>query len=163
MALKKSQYYSIMREYEKRQLKNHDIQTAHYNEVCEKLPEFKALDDSIAILSVQYGKKLLNGDDQAVASLKKELAILRSRKQKLLASAGYPADYLDPVYTCRDCKDTGYIGNEKCHCFKKAIIDLLYDQSNIKELSADASFENFRLDFYPTSYYDKKTGRSARA
>ena len=36
MALKNSQYYSIMREYEKRQLKNHDIQTAHYNEVCEK-------------------------------------------------------------------------------------------------------------------------------
>lgn len=163
MALKNSQYYSIMREYEKRQLKNHDIRTAHYNEVCEKLPEFKTLDDSIAILSVQYGKKLLNGDDQAVSSLKEELAILRSSKQKLLLSAGYPADYLDPVYTCKDCKDTGYIGNEKCHCFKKAVIDLLYDQSNIKELSADASFDNFRLDFYPASYYDKKTGRSARA
>ena len=67
MALTNSQYYSIMREYEQRQLKNHDIQTAHYNEVCEKLPEFKALDDSIAILSVQYGKKLLNGDEKAVS------------------------------------------------------------------------------------------------
>ena len=118
MALKNSQYYSIMREYEKTQLKNHDIQTTRYNEVCEKLPEFKALDDSIAILSVQYGKKLLNGDEKAVSSLKEELAILRSSKQKLLQSAGYPADYLDPVYTCKDCKDTGYIGSKKCHCFK---------------------------------------------
>lgn len=163
MALKNSQYYNIMREYEKRQLKNHDLQAARYNEVCEKLPEFKALDDSIAVLSVQYGKKLLNGDDKAVSSLKEELAILRSSKQKLLVSAGYPTDYLEPVYTCKDCKDTGYIGNEKCHCFKKAVIDLLYDQSNIKELSEDASFENFRLDFYSASYYDKKTGRSARA
>ena len=88
MALTNSQYYSIMREYEQRQLKNHDIQTAHYNEVCEKLPEFKALDDSIAILSVQYGKKLLNGDEKAVSSLKEELAILRSSKKKLLLSAG---------------------------------------------------------------------------
>ena len=88
MALKKSQYYSIMREYEKRQLKNHDIQTAHYNEVCEKLPEFKALDDSIAILSVQYGKKLLNGDDQAVASLKKEETACVCRISRRLSRSG---------------------------------------------------------------------------
>lgn len=163
MALKNSQYYGIMREYEKTRLKNHDIQTARYNEVCEKLPEFKSLDDSIAILSVQYGKKLLNGDDKAISSLKEELAILRSSKRRLLLGAGYPEDYLEPIYTCKDCKDTGYIGSEKCHCFKKAIIGLLYEQSNIKELSEDASFDNFRLDFYPASYYDKKTGRSARA
>ena len=36
MALKKSQYYSIMREYEKRQLKNHDIQAAHYERSMRK-------------------------------------------------------------------------------------------------------------------------------
>ena len=163
MALKNSQYYSIMREYEQRRLKNHDIQVARYNEVCKKLPEFKALDDSIAVLSVRYGKKLLNGDNSAVASLKEELSGLRNRKQSLLLRAGYPADYLEPIYTCKDCKDTGYIGNDKCHCFKKAVIGLLYEQSNIKEFPEDASFENFRLDFYPSSYYDKKTGRSAQA
>mgnify|MGYP005805171481 FL=1 len=163
MGLKSSQYYAIMREYEKKQLKSHDIQTQRYKEVYEKIPEFKSLDESISILSVQYGKKLLNGDDHAIASLKEELAILRSSKQSLLLSAGFPADYLEPVYECSDCKDTGYIGNKKCHCFRKAIIHLLYEQSNIKELPYDAGFENFRLDFYSPSYYDKKTGRSARA
>ena len=66
MALKNSQYYAIMREYEQRQLRNHDIQTARYQEVYKKLPEFKSLDESISILSVQYGKKLLNGDDHAL-------------------------------------------------------------------------------------------------
>ena len=55
MALKNSQYYAIMREYEQKQLKSHDIQTARYEEVYEKLPEFKSLDESISILSVQYG------------------------------------------------------------------------------------------------------------
>ena len=163
MGLKNSQYYAIMREYEKKQLRNHNIQTARYEEVYKKLPEFKTLDESISILSVQYGKKLLNGDTKAVASLKEELAILRSSKQKLLTSAGFPADYLEPVYDCPDCKDTGYIGHEKCHCFKKAVIQLLYDQSNIKEFPTEASFEHFRLDFYPSALYDKTTGRSARA
>lgn len=97
-----------------------------------KAPDFKALDDSIASLSIQYGKKLLDGDTSAVDALKKDLAELRNRKIHLLKSAGFPEDYLEPVYDCPDCKDTGYIGNQKCHCFKKAIIGLLYDQSNIK-------------------------------
>lgn len=162
MGLRNSQYYAIMRKYEKKQLKSHDIQTARYEEVYQKIPEFKSLDDSISILSVQYGKKLLNGDDKAIASLKEELAILRSSKQSLLTSAGFPADYLEPVYECKDCKDTGYIGNQKCHCFRKAIIKLLYEESNILELPVEADFKNFRLDFYSPSYYDKKTGRSAR-
>ena len=40
MALKRAQYDSIMREYEQRRLKNHDIQIARYEEVYRKLPEF---------------------------------------------------------------------------------------------------------------------------
>ena len=43
MGLKSSQYYAIMREYEKKQLKSHDIQTRRYEEVYEKIPEFKSL------------------------------------------------------------------------------------------------------------------------
>lgn len=61
---------------------------------------------------------MLNGDDHALDALKEELEILRSSKN-LLVSAGFPEDYLEPVYECPDCKDTGYIGNEKCHCFKR--------------------------------------------
>lgn len=163
MALKNSQYYSIMRKYEEIRLKNHDLLNARREEVYEKLPEFKSLDESISVLSVRYGKKLLNGDESALSSLKEELETLRNSKEKLLISAGFPEDYLEPVYNCRDCKDTGYIGNRKCHCFKQAVINLLYEQSNIKEFPAEASFDHFRLDFYPSALYDKTTGRSARA
>ena len=106
MGLKNSQYHAIMRKYEQKQLHSHDIQVARYEEVYKKLPEFKALDDSIASLSIQYGKKLLDGDTSAVDALKKDLAELRNRKIHLLKSAGFPEDYLEPVYDCPDCKDT---------------------------------------------------------
>ena len=43
MALTNSQYYAIMRDYERTRLKNHDIQAARYEEVCKKLPEFRSL------------------------------------------------------------------------------------------------------------------------
>ncbi|MDO4599425.1 MAG: ATP-binding protein [[Ruminococcus] gnavus] len=162
MGLKNSQYQAIMREYEQKQLRNHDILTQHYEEVYRQLPEFKSLDDSISILSVQYGKRLLNGDEKAISSLKEELSILRASKQELLKSSGFPADYLDPVYDCPDCKDTGYIGNQKCHCFKKAIINLLYEQSNLKEILARENFDTFSLDYYSTNFVDPRSGRSSR-
>ena len=88
MALKNSQYYALMREYEQTRLKNHDLQMKRYEEVYKKLPEFKSLDESISILSVQYGKKMLNGDPKALSSLKEELAILRQNKK-------------EPSYFCR--------------------------------------------------------------
>ena len=97
MALKNSQYYALMREYEQTRLKNHDLQMKRYEEVYKKLPEFKSLDESISILSVQYGKKMLNGDPKALSSLKEELAILRQNKKNLLTSAGFPKDYLEPI------------------------------------------------------------------
>ena len=98
MGLTNSQYQTIMREYEQKQLKSHDILTQHYEDVYKKLPEFKSLDESISIMSVQYGRRLLDGDESALDSLKEELNILRSSKQQLLTSAGFPADYLEPVY-----------------------------------------------------------------
>ena len=163
MALTNSQYYEIMRGYERTRLKNHDIQTARYEEVCRRIPEFRSLDGSISDLSVQYGKRLLGGDEHALESLREELGRLRGRKRSLLADAGFPEDYLEPVYTCPDCRDTGYIGNQKCHCFKKSVIQFLYAQSNMQEFPTEASFEHFNLDFYTDSQYDKTTGRSARA
>lgn len=162
MGLKAAQYQTIMRDYEQRQLRNHDILTRHYNEVYAKLPEFKSLDESISILSVQYGKKLLNGDEKAVDSLKEELSILRSSKKELLLSSGFPPDYLEPIYDCKDCKDTGYINNKKCHCFKKSVIGLLYEQSNLNEILKQENFSTFSTEYYSNNYIDSKTGRSSK-
>lgn len=162
MGLKKSQYEAIMRDYEQKQLRSHDLLNQHFQNVYEKLPEYKILDDSISELSVQYGKRLLNGDEHAMASLKEELAILRASKEELLKSAGFPADYLEPVYECKDCKDTGYIDGQKCHCFKKEVSKLLYSQSNLSEVLSLENFDNFSTDYYSRTQIDPRTGRSAK-
>ena len=163
MGLKNSQYQAIMREYEQKQLRNHDILTQHYEKVYRELPNSNHW-MILFILVRPIWKTPLNGDEKAVSSLKEELAILRASKQELLRSSGFPADYLEPVYDCPDCKDTGYIGNQKCHRFKKAIIDLLYhQQSNLKEILKKENFSTFALDYYSTnSSLNPKTGRSSR-
>lgn len=161
MGLKASQYQAIMRNYEQKQLHNRDILDRRYKEVFKKLPEFKSIDESISMLSVRYGKKLLNGDDKAVDMLKRELSILRDKKKALLQMGGFPENYLEPVYDCRDCRDTGYIGTQKCHCFKKAVIGILYEQSNLKQILKQENFGTFSLDYYSVNYTDTKTGRTS--
>ena len=161
MGLTNSQYDSIMRTYEQRQLHNKDILYARYKEVYENLPALKEIDESISSLGVRQARRLLNGDEGAVASFRTELAGLIRRKERMLAESGYPQDYLEPVYQCPDCRDTGYIGNEKCHCFKKAVIRLLYTQSNLAEILKEENFDTFSLSYYSIHYIDPKTGRSS--
>lgn len=161
MGLKNSQYQAIMRAYEQKQFLSNDIYKQRYEEVCRISPEFQALDESIALLSLDYGKRFLNGDEKAVDSLKEELNILRDSKLELLQSLGFPKNYLEPVYECYDCKDSGYIGSQKCHCFKKAVTTLLYEQSNLKEILKKENFNTFSLKYYSDNYIDERTGRSS--
>ena len=152
MALKNSQYDTIMREYEQKQLHSQDVLNAHYQRVYDCIPEIRDLENAISHLSVQKARNLLEGDETALSSLKEEISMLRQKKSALLSSYGFPEDYLEPSYECADCKDTGYIGSQKCHCFKKATIDLLYTQSNLKEILAKENFNTFSLAYYSENH-----------
>lgn len=162
MALTNSQYDHFMRMYERRQLDNENRLRGRYDEVYEKIPRLRTLDHSISELSVCQARKLLDGDSAALTALKNDLHLLFEEKRLLLEQAGYPEDYLELHYTCPDCKDTGYIGNHKCHCFKKAIIDFLYTQSNLQEVLEKENFDTLSMEYYSRSHIDSLTGRSSR-
>ena len=162
MALSNSQYEQLMRTYELRQLDNEHKLYKRYETACARIPKLKELDDAISSLSVSQGRNLLEGDDSALPQLKEQLSLLFAEKKELRKSAGFPADYLELHYTCPDCRDTGYIGADKCHCLQKAIVDLLYTQSNLKEILAQENFSTFRTDYYSSNYIDPLTGRSAQ-
>ena len=107
MSLTNAQYNSIMKDYEQTRDRNRHLAEQRRREVYTKLPEYGRLDESVGELSVAQAKLLLNGDDEALTRLRFSLKDISRRKKELLVSAGYPADYLEPVYTCPDCKDTG--------------------------------------------------------
>lgn len=163
MALNNLQYNLILRTYEQKQLHTHNLLDEHYQTVYEQIPEFKKVKQSISELSVRQARKLLEGDDNALQELKVQIKALSERAEKLLLEGGFPADYLEPVYECRDCKDTGYIGNQKCHCFRKAVVDLLYTQSNLKEILQKENFDTFSFKYYSGNHTDPKTGTSSLA
>ena len=73
----------------------------------------------------------------------------------------YPADYLDEIFTCPDCKDTGYINGNPCHCFKEEVIKLLYSRSELQEILERENFDTFDYSLYSEDFIDDATGISA--
>ena len=119
MALNNSQYDEIFRSYDAKQLKAQHQLEERTKAAYERSPELKALDASIAEISVASARRLLDGDSSALTELKAELKNLRTRKKALMKELSLPENYFEPVYECPDCKDTGYIGGKPCHCFKQ--------------------------------------------
>ena len=161
MALSNAQYDEIMRGYQNRQLQNRRITKEREEKVYSQIPALKEIDDTMAEISVDSARKMLDGDTQAFAMLKANLADLRVKKAKLLTEAGYSSDYFEPVFTCRDCKDTGYIDGEKCHCFKQEIINVVYSQSNIKNILERENFSKFSYEYYSDNIVNPTTGLSS--
>lgn len=152
-----------MRIYEEKQVKNRHRLNQRFEQVYTRIPEIKDIDDSISLISVNQAKKLLGGDDKALLDLKGQIHELSKERYRLLEGSGYPSDYLEPIYDCPDCQDTGYIGAEKCHCFRKAIIDLFYTRSHLAGILKTENFDHFSFDYYSRNYIDRLTGRSSRA
>ncbi|MBR5596165.1 MAG: ATP-binding protein [Lachnospiraceae bacterium] len=148
MALTNTQYNTIMKTYEEKQLSSRQLQNERIAYVKKNFPMYQELNHKISSLSLEHANKLLDGDTNALAQLKSSISILRKQKEDILINAGLPGDYLELSYTCSDCKDTGYIGLEKCHCFKQQIINLLYQQSNIHDMLKESNFSHLSYEFY---------------
>lgn len=163
MPLSNSQYDEIMREYDQCQLQDRRILDERRRKVFQKIPQLKELESTVASRSVRQARLLLDGDTSALASLKEELADLSRQRDALLTAGGFASNYLDPVYECPDCKDTGYIDGRKCHCFKQAIINTVYAQSNIREILKRENFDRFSYSYYSDEDISPTTGLSALA
>lgn len=148
MALTNTQFEEIMHEYNRKQAKSADILNSRIDEIMSKVPEYKKCHDEISYISVAAAKAGLKGDNSELATLRARTAALDEQIRNAIVTAGYPTDYLVPVYECPDCRDTGFIGNEKCHCFKQAEINLLYSQSNIRDIVSKENFDTFNINLF---------------
>lgn len=154
MALNNSQYDAIMRDYQRLQsLHRHELDD-RIQDAYQRFPRLQEIQAQIASESVTCGRQLLGGDEQALERLKEHIHCLSQERAAILQKGGYPSDYLELTYTCPHCKDTGYIGNQKCQCFKKAEIDLLYTQSNLQGILEEENFSTFSYDYYSNEIKD---------
>ena len=154
MPLTNKQYDAIMREYDRRQYHNYRIQCARKDEIYQKIPRIREIEESISSFSMAQAEKLFlseersSADPHALENLRRGLAALRREKELLLKQNGYPADYLEMHYTCPACQDTGYVGSRKCDCFRREEIRLLYSSSRLEEALSRENFSTLSFDVY---------------
>jgi DNA replication protein DnaC len=142
-----------MQAYERTRDYNRDVISARREEIYKKIPELKEIDASVASVSVAHAKLLMEGDDNALTQLKAAIKGLSGKRAALLKEAGYPVDWLEPIYDCQDCKDTGYITasdgiKTKCHCLRRQELSILYEQSHIQNMISHENFSTLSYDYY---------------
>ena len=115
MALSNSQYKSIIRDYEHTRDVNRARSAARREKVYSAIPGFRELAESVSGLSVASARRMLDGDEHALEELHQELASISNRQKQLLKEHGFPPDHLEPLYTCSDCQDTGYLKIGRAH------------------------------------------------
>lgn len=117
-------------------------------------PRILQLAEEARALFMQQARNLLARPDDAekmAHETRKRAALIRQEQEKRLMAAGFPADYLDPVYRCAACKDSGYVGDgvrEMCACMEKKLIDRLYDGARERG-TAEQRFELFNENIFP--------------
>lgn len=160
MALSNAQYDAIMRVYNEKQLRHRRQRDKQVKDAYQRIPQLSQIDAKIAEISIAKVRARFNGTSDKT-NLPAAIKELSQQRAELLHTFGYPADYLELQYDCPICQDTGYVENQKCSCFKKAEIELLYDQSNIRDSLKEENFTNFNLNYYSKDLMNKVTGLSS--
>lgn len=151
MGLTADTYKLIAKSYDYKRTKNKNTLHLRQQEIYDKIHEIKELDQQIAAKGLETSKSIFkdtNNRLQLLNSLKQDLLTLKERKLALLESNGYPRDYLNPIYDCENCQDTGYVNDKKCFCFHQALIHSAYESSHLKNILEKENFSTFSFQYY---------------
>lgn len=132
-------------------------------EIYTLCPQVKLLDMEIRqTMADVMAHAFRHGEDpqEAVARIREKNLGLQQQRTQLLLAAGYRPEELDEGPMCRTCSDTGYVGEKMCSCLERYCIEEQRKELT-SLLSQKASFDDFRLDYYP-DVVNPATGISAR-
>ena len=147
MSLSSSQYQAIMRGYELTRDQNRRLVEQRKEQIYQQIPEFNELDAAVADYASARVRLLLENGSEENPGRENPIPRITQRRKELLRHAGYPENYLEPIYSCPKCKDTGYVTlenglKEKCQCFRRQELTYLYEQSNLRGTSNADRFSN---------------------
>lgn len=149
---------------EQRRMANSIQENTRRSEVIAKIPEYIALEARLADTSKQLVMILLKRDEstrEEIAELERSNLAIQQSMNELLTHAGFPADYLEHIYTCPKCKDKGTVNGSWCSCFQRIMLDITAQELNSVSPLELCTFDSFSLDYY-SNENDPKFGASPR-
>lgn len=152
MALNKKYFEIAQERLSRRRMENKQLEDRRRIEIHGKIPKYCELECRLAdtmtkIVSV-IASKAPDAEERVRDAIKDNLAVQREM-DALLTENGYPSDYLNPIFTCQRCKDTGSADGEWCGCFTKILNSAAAEDFNAHSPLRLSSFDSFRADYYP--------------
>ena len=144
----------ILEEYEALRSKNEALKKQRIEEIYTRLPGIKAIDEEINSKGFEIASNIFKlaqkgiDPEEFISKKQREIEELKQKKAIILTEKGYPIDYMDLQYKCPKCRDTGYIGSDKCNCLKQKIINLYFKQSNLSKVLERENFKKFNFNYY---------------
>ncbi|MCL1831891.1 MAG: ATP-binding protein [Oscillospiraceae bacterium] len=123
-------------------------------EMDARFPEFVQLRALMATAGAKIAGVVLDGGDPETASAKieeirQENVAAVVRMKELLMNAGKPHDYLDPIYSCPMCQDTGVTQYARCECYNNAVKRFASAEINASTHLTLTGFDTFNVTYQP--------------
>ena len=146
-------YNDVSLMYERDRDKNARTEERRRAEIFRKIPRIEEIENFFVNSGVELARIALKAKDPETRrtmtlEYKAKTDDLILEKKQLLRINGYPEDYLDPIYTCPICRDTGNDGMKKCSCFNKRLIESNYAASGVSGLLENENFDSFDLKVF---------------
>ncbi len=152
MSFDKKYYIMADNEVKRRKIENERIQERRQNEAEAHIPDLRALrlklmetGSSIIRLFLAGGSELT----EKMRALERENLSIQEQIEWLLKKNHYPKNYLDEIYTCKLCKDTGIYNGMHCKCFMELVRGYAADDINKMSPMKLCDFTGFDLSYYP--------------
>lgn len=143
---------SLLKEYDYKKLKAEIDLDSRKENLYNKLPRLKQIEDELNNFALQTAKNILHNEKTSLSDLYDKIEILKKEKQNILQENNIDFNYLKPKYECEICKDTGYVmtdnyKSEMCSCLKQKLLDISFNKSNVSNLAND-NFNNFNENLF---------------
>lgn len=125
---KSGQISEMMKYYEELRIKNESQAETRRGEVYEKLPRIREIEEEVRNVGLDISKIMLSGTPDIkskVRKLKERVDQLNMEKAYLMTENNFTINYMDIVYQCLACRDTGTLDTgERCSCFTEKLAEL---------------------------------------
>lgn len=135
--------------------KNKGEQNRRLEEVRLKNPRFREIELELNKFGTALARCVLNGGEN-FENVKESIQKLQKEKSVILTDLNLPASYLDDIYDCDNCRDTGYDENGyKCSCLENLVASHIGCASNLTDYMKEQRFENFNFKLFAQQPKDK--------
>ena len=121
------------------------------DEAYHRVPELEQIDLTLRSHMAELVRLTLSKPSdlqEQIRHLQERNLELQIHRAELLTENGYSIDWLDEIFTCPKCRDTGYVGTEICDCLRRRCnLEITKELSGLLK-NGDESFDNFDLNYY---------------